>query len=44
MECFGKLSSNDTSNIGTILRSSKDVSIVFLYQCIHILNNKERFN
>ena len=44
MELIGKLSSNDTSEIGMLPSASKYVSIKFEYQCIHILNNKERLN
>ena len=44
MELIGKLASNDTSKIGMITSASKDVSIKFADQCIHILNNKEILN
>ena len=44
MELIGKWSSKDTSNIGMIPSASKDVSIKFVYQCIHITNNKETLN
>ena len=44
MEPIGKLASNNTSNIGMINSASKDVSIKFLGQFIHILNNKDRLN
>ena len=44
MELIGKLSSNDTSNIGMLPSALKYVSIKFAYQCIYILNNKERLN
>ena len=44
MEPIGKLSSNDTSKILMLPSASKDVSVKFPYQCIHILNNKERLN
>ena len=44
MEPIGKLASKDTSKIGMISSASKDVSIKFIDQCIHILNNKERLN
>ena len=40
MELIGKLASNDTSNIGILPSASKDVSVKFAYQCIHILNIK----
>ena len=39
-----KLASKDTKNIGMLPSASKDVSIKFSYQCLHILNNKEIFN
>ena len=44
MELIGKLSSNDTSEIGILPSASKDVSIKFSDQCIHIINNKESLN
>ena len=44
MELMGKLSSNDTTNIGMLPSASKYVSINVVYQCLHILNNKERLN
>ena len=44
MKLIGKLASNKKSNIGILPSSSKDVSIKFAYQYIHILNNKERLN
>ena len=40
MEIIGKLATKDTPNIGMLPSDSKDVSIIFLDQCIHILNNK----
>ena len=39
MEIFGKLGINDTTRIGMLPSASKDVSITFSDQCIHILNN-----
>ena len=44
MELIGKLSNNDTSNIVIIPSAQKYVSIKYAYQCIHILNNKDRLN
>ena len=44
MELIGKLESNYTSNIGIIPSASKDISIKFADQCLHIINNKERLN
>ena len=44
MELIGKLESNDTPKIGILPCASKYVSIKFKYQCIHILNNKDRLN
>ena len=44
MELIGKLEIHDTSNIGMLTSASKDVSLKFSYQCIHILNNKETLN
>ena len=40
MKIIGKLASNDTSNIGMLSSSSRNVSIKFSDQCIQILNNK----
>ena len=44
MKLIGKLASNDTSKIGIFPSASKDVSIIFAYPCLHILNNKEISN
>ena len=44
MEPIGKLESNNTANIGMLPIASKDVSINFFDQCIHIINNKEISN
>ena len=44
MELIGKLASNDTSMIGIIPSSSKDVSIKFEDQCIQNIKNKEKLN
>ena len=44
MEIIGKLASNDTSKIRILPSASKDISIKFSDQCIHIFNNKERLN
>ena len=43
-ELIGKLESNETSNIGILSSASKDVFNKFIYQCIHIINIKERLN
>ena len=40
MELIGKLASNETSKIGMLPSDSKDVSIKFTDQRIHIINNK----
>ena len=44
MGLMGKLACNDTSNIGMIFSDLKHVSIKFLDQCTHIMNNEERLN
>ena len=44
MELIGKRGSNNTTNIGMFLSASKYVSIKFVDQCLHILNNKEILN
>ena len=44
MELIGKLSSNDTSNIGMIPSASNDVIVKFADKCIHIICNKDRLN
>ena len=44
MEFIGRLASKNTYNIGIISSASKNGSINFSYQFIHILNNKDRFN
>ena len=44
MELIGKLVSNDTSKIRMLPSASKEIYIQFSYQCIHIINNKYRFN
>ena len=44
MEIIDKLASNDTTNNGMLPSASKDISIKFAYQCLHILNKKERLN
>ena len=41
---MGKLSSNNTTDIGMLPSASKYVSINFADQCLHILNNKEILN
>ena len=41
---MGTLASIDTTNIGMLPSASKYVSVDFAYQCLHILNNKERLN
>ena len=40
MEIIGKLGSNYTTNIGLLPSASKDVSVKFAYQCLHILNSR----
>ena len=40
LELVGKLESSDTTNIRILPSASKDVSIKFVDQCLHILNNK----
>ena len=44
MKLIGKLASNDTSEVVILPSASKDVSINFSDQCIHILKNKEGLN
>ena len=44
MELIGKLERNNTSKIGMLPSTSKDVSIIFADKCIHIINNKEILN
>ena len=44
MELIGKLASKNTSNIGMHPSASKNISVKFPYQCINIINNKERLN
>ena len=44
MGLIGKLSRNDTSNIGMLPSASNGISIKLADQCINILNNKERLN
>ena len=44
MKPTDKLSSNGKSKIGTLPSASKDVSVKFIDQCIHILNNKDTLN
>ena len=44
MRLIGKLESKDTTDIGILPSASKDVSIKFVYQCLHILNNKDILN
>ena len=44
MELIGKLASNNTTNIYMLPSASKDVSIKFSDQYLHILNNKEILN
>ena len=40
MKLIGKLGRNDTSKIGILTSTLKDVFIKFADQCIHILNIK----
>ena len=44
MELMVKLESNYATNIGMLSSASKYDSIKFAYQCLHIINNKEKFN
>ena len=44
MEIIGKLASNKTSNIGILPSASENAFIKLVYECIHILNNKEMLN
>ena len=44
MGVIGKSESNEISNIGILSSASKDVFNKFIYQCIHIINIKERLN
>ena len=39
-----KLAKNNTSKIVMITSASNDISIIFIDQCIHIINDKERLN
>ena len=43
-EALGKIAINSISNIGIIPSASKDASIKFVEQFLHIVNNKERLN
>ena len=40
MELIGKLVSNDTTKVVMLLSDPKYISVKFVYQCLHILNNK----
>ena len=44
MELIGKLGIKDTTKIGILPSASKYVSIKFVDQCLHIINNKEILN
>ena len=44
MGLIGKLGRNDTTKIGILPGSSKDTSIKFADQCLHILNDEEIFH
>ena len=44
MEIIGKLGSNYTTYIGILNSASKDVSVKFADQFLHIVNNNERLN
>ena len=44
MEIISKLERYVTSKIVMLPSTSEDISVKILYQCIHILNNKEGFN
>ena len=43
-ELLGKIAINSISNIGIIPSASKDASIKFVEQFLHMINNKERLN
>ena len=40
MELIGKLARNNSLKIGTFPSASKDISVKFADQFIHIINNK----
>ena len=40
MEIIGKLARNGISKIGMLNSASREFSVKFAYQCIHIINNK----
>ena len=44
MEIIDKLGINDATKIGMLTSTSKDISVKFSDQYLHILNNKEIFN
>ena len=44
MEIICKLGINNTTKLGILHSASKDTSIKFAGQCIHILNNKDKLN
>ena len=44
MELLGKLSSNDTSKIGTLPSASKEISINFSEQFLNIITNNDWLN
>ena len=44
MVLIGKLGSNHTTKIEIIASYSKEISIKYADQCLHIINNKERLN
>ena len=44
IDIIGKLTSKDTQNIEILTIASKNVSINFVEQCLHILTNKDIMN
>ena len=44
MELIGKLTSNDTPNIGILPSASKEASIKISDKCIRIINERNRSN
>ena len=44
MELVRKLASNNKSNIWMHPSAPKDVSVIYSYQCINVINNKDRLN
>ena len=44
MELIGKLGGSNTTKNGMLPSASKDVSVKFVDQCLHIFNSKEILN